>query len=232
MTITLDDRERDIIALCAGATVRRLNLADILIHDAAGDVVLALERKTISDLDASVKDGRLREQRARLMEAYGQRFAFVIEGVMDWSDPRLAGVMTGLILRHRCPVFQTADKRGTAALIAHLDGGADKGRLAPYGATGPAAAVDMPKKKVAGRGAAESMLACVSGVSESAAKAILDEYGDVRAVATALAERGASAVSQITVNGRKLGKVGDKLMAAMVAAGYPIVADPHITGSA
>ena len=226
MTLTIDDRERDVIALCPGATVQRLTLADVLIHDAQGDVVLALERKTVADLEASVKDGRLQEQRARLIDTYGQRFAFVIEGVVDWGDTRLAGVMTGLVLRHRLPVFHTTDKRATAALLAHLDNSADKGKLAPYGADNPAKPADAPKKKVVGRAAAESMLACVTGVSSAAAKAVLDEHGVIKTLVLALAERGAAAVSQLTVNGRKLGKVGDKLLSAMV--GYPIVPETHM----
>lgn len=232
MTVTIDDRERDVIALCPSATVQRLTLADVLIHDSNGDVVLALERKTVADLEASVKDGRLQEQRARLIEAYGQRFAFVIEGAVDWTDSRMAGVMTGLILRHRLPVFHTADKRATAALIAHLDGGADKGKLAPYGADGPSKPAEAPKKKVAGRAAAESMLACVTGVSTAAARAVLDEHGDIRTLSQALADHGAAAVSKLTVNGRKLGKVGDKLLSAMVrdsaTVAYPIVSEPHM----
>lgn len=229
MSVTIDDRERELIALCTGATVKRLTLGDVLIHDSEGNVVLALERKTVPDLEASVKDGRLQDQRARLGEAYGQRFAFVIEGGVDWSDSRLAGVMTGLILRHRLPVFHTADKHATAALVTHLLAGADKGRLAPYSAERPAAPADAPKKKVAGRAAAETMLACVSGVSAAAARAVLEEHGDVRTLAAELASRGAGAVSGLTVNGRKLGKVGDKLLSALVS--YPIAPEPQMTSA-
>lgn len=218
MELILDDRERELIPLLQTATVKRLTLADVLLLDADGNVVLALERKTVADLEASVRDGRLQDQRARLVEAYGRRFAFVVEGKVDHGDPRLAGVMTGLVVRHRLPVFRTSSVKDTASLVEHLAKGAAQGKLEAYDACNPASVADAPKKKVLGRDAAEAMLSCVSGVSKAAARAVLEKYGDIKTVALALDAEGPSAVSGITVNGRKLGKVADKLAAAMCAA--------------
>lgn len=216
--IVADARERDIIALFdpAEIDVRTLDVCDFLFFDPNGSVVLALERKTIADLDASLRDGRMADQRERMTAAYGSRVAYLIEGRVDHADPKTSGALTGLVVRHRYPVFRTADKADTVALLRHLDASAAKGRLEQYGSAVPMGPVQSaPKKRTDNpRDAGVAMLACVSGVSTAAAKAVLDKYTDVPGLVDALRADGASAVKDIVLGKRKLGKVGDKLVAA------------------
>lgn len=221
MSIVADVRERDIIALLGGAgvecAVETLPVADFLLADARGAVCMAAERKTIPDLTASARDGRLVDQRARMREAYGPRAAFIIEGAVDHGDPAVAGIITGLVFRHGFPVFRTADKADTVALLRHLLATADRDRLFPPGAAAPEAPpAGCGKKKVRDhRDAGEGMLACVSGVSVLAARAVMAVYEDVPALVRALERDGAAAVSEIVLGKRRLGAVGDKLMTAL-----------------
>lgn len=56
--------------------------------------VLVLERKTLLDLVASIRDGRYREQKAKLCEAFGAHTcAYIIEGPFSYSpnNPSLIG---------------------------------------------------------------------------------------------------------------------------------------------
>ena len=64
--IILDNREHKLIKLIPDTEVANLDNGDIhfMIDDT---LVLIIERKTISDLSSSVKDGRYREQKARLI---------------------------------------------------------------------------------------------------------------------------------------------------------------------
>lgn len=120
-----------------------------------------------------------------------------------------------MIVRHRFPVFRTTGKEDTVALLLHLEASAARGRLDPY--TGGAAHAEaiVHKKKVLGHeDAGVNMLACVSGVSASAARAILDVHGDVPALIKALQDTGERSVSSIMLGKKRLGKVGDKLMTA------------------
>jgi ERCC4-type nuclease len=218
--IVADARERDVIASFgpdpADLQIRTLDVCDFLFLN-GNVVVFALERKTIADLDASLRDGRIADQRERMTAAYGSRVGYLIEGRVDWTDPKMAGALTGLVVRHRYPVFRTADKADTVALLRHLDASAAKGRLEQYSTEGATAGPvqSAPKKRTDNpRDAGIAMLSCVSGVSAAAAKAVLDVHTDVPGLVDALRADGASAVKDIVLGKRKLGKVGDKLVAA------------------
>ena len=81
--ITIDIREHELIALCQEKqvtfTTASLEVGDIKIESA--DQTLVFERKTMSDLVASIKDGRFKEQKQRLKSVYPfHRITYVIEG--------------------------------------------------------------------------------------------------------------------------------------------------------
>ena len=99
---------------------------------------LVVERKTLSDLAASVKDGRYREQQARLAGALpADRIMYVLEGGSEalCYDERMAqrrptvnglpaaalqGCVASLLLRERVRVVPTRDVGDTAALLLRL----------------------------------------------------------------------------------------------------------------
>ena len=87
----VDDRERDLLRafsdLGVETTTRRLPLGDVLLPR-SGAVV---ERKTLEDLAASIKDGRWREQRTRLLES-GAPVFYIVEGVVDLSGRQAGGL--------------------------------------------------------------------------------------------------------------------------------------------
>jgi ERCC4-type nuclease len=93
----------------------------------AGGVIL--ERKTGADLEASIMDGRYREQRGRLL-AYAAEHkvavGYVIEGILDRLDGRLTESallkhITRLQFHHRIPVVQTASSKETVRLAELIE---------------------------------------------------------------------------------------------------------------
>ena len=59
--------------------LKQLPLGDILIQH--NDIEVVIERKTITDLASSIRDGRLREQKIRLIHNYSKRnIIYIIEG--------------------------------------------------------------------------------------------------------------------------------------------------------
>jgi ERCC4-type nuclease len=78
MKLILDIRERELINICEDLiknntnfkdiTIEKesLELGDIIIRDEDGNDLIIYERKSISDLIASIKDGRYAEQSYRL----------------------------------------------------------------------------------------------------------------------------------------------------------------------
>ena len=100
-----------------------LDVGDIAFYkEGVEQPILLLERKTAEDLGASQKDGRYREQRARLyaMRGSGTAIGYIIENP-PWSptlsrswcrgaftEVNLQQAIARLQLRHTIPVFQSA----------------------------------------------------------------------------------------------------------------------------
>ena len=110
-----------------------LSVARMDVGDATVGGALLVERKTLADLAASIKDGRYREQKARLLAERvrtGAAVAYVIEGAFTFgTEGELASERHGLapsalrtavlttLLRDRVPVVLTRDVDDTAAFL-------------------------------------------------------------------------------------------------------------------
>ena len=111
--------------------IKALPVADIWIGCQDGmplEGAVLIERKSIRDLEASILDGRYREQRGRLLAFCHESKAqpmYVIEGSLSSSTGRLAkrALLTflhRLTLHYQIPVMQTASIEETAELIDTL----------------------------------------------------------------------------------------------------------------
>lgn len=97
MKLILDTRERDLYKLCESLIqtepnfkdikleIETLDVGDIIIRDNSGIDMLIYERKSISDLVASIKDGRYSEQSYRLngIEHHNHNIIYLIEGTVN-----------------------------------------------------------------------------------------------------------------------------------------------------
>jgi ERCC4-type nuclease len=221
----LDDRERGLIGLLPSWTVSHLSIGDIWIgldSDQPARNGLILERKTAADLEASILDGRYREQRARLLAVAAERQAhpvYVIEGDLDRLGARLSRSalwkhLTRLALRYHITIFQTACLQETADLCQLL---AEQWQVDPT-------TFEMPAKLsyVEQRGGqtrqgnsddpevfAVSVLTSCRGISAAGAKAVLEGCGgSLEGVWRASAAQ----LAAIVVGKRKLGAaVGGRL---------------------
>jgi len=185
--VFLDTNER---ALLAEATavgksfpVRRLPVGDIGFY--SGDDLLALvERKTLSDLDASILDGRFREQRARLVDAASQvggpHCFYIVEGCRcrqryhsTGGAERVAGALENLVVKHRICVLFTTSMADTLNTIERLSS-----KLAAKGTR----ATVFGAQKLKTRGGVikdhlfAHMLTVIPGVSMTVAQAIATHY--------------------------------------------------------
>jgi ERCC4-type nuclease len=98
---------------------------------AVGDIqigTLLIERKTIKDLEASVLDGRYREQKTRLLtqcQEKGFSPLYILEGPFSSTTgrlqvPALMKLVARLQYKHGIPVIHTASLEETAPLIKAL----------------------------------------------------------------------------------------------------------------
>ena len=115
-------------------TSKSLDIGDIMITQ---DEIpfLIIERKTIDDLKSSVVDGRLREQRYRLLNASGlppSRIMYIVEGDFQPKSRRLmvkdrgvsnstvVGSIINMLFRDNIKVYRTNSIEETADFIVKL----------------------------------------------------------------------------------------------------------------
>ena len=133
MELIIDNRERQLADLLTDMvyTKKNLELGD-LVWEHEDRSVLVCERKTWADLAASIKDGRFRNQKKRLLETYNpQKLAYIIEGTGDFSDSdvvmingitkkTLLSCVYNTTLRDNIRVFRTGSLVETVELIRSL----------------------------------------------------------------------------------------------------------------
>jgi len=126
MKIDIDCREKELIQFCSllnknndiSLNVIQLHLGDLIINNK-----VIIERKTLTDLAASIKDGRYREQSFRLQKSIeeGYKVIYMIEGNMDLyvgSLPKDTLIRTFYSLMNKgFNVFLTKNVKDTAYFI-------------------------------------------------------------------------------------------------------------------
>jgi ERCC4-type nuclease len=131
----LDTRESDLIRILEGVdgvSVKQLQVADIWIgvdsEGKIGEGGLIIERKSIRDLEASILDGRYREQRGRILSFCQENKTqpmYILEGSLSSNTGRLQKkaiikFINRLIFHYQIPVMQTDSVQETAELIQAL----------------------------------------------------------------------------------------------------------------
>ena len=139
--IIIDHREgklKDIFYNCKDYNISFANLEHgdiqiLLVDETTTTPMFVFERKSIQDLQASIHDGRYRNQKQRMVETYGtNKVYYIFEGVSDTknihghsalagastgaSTGALAGALVNTVLRDKICVFQTKDVSETAQL--------------------------------------------------------------------------------------------------------------------
>jgi crossover junction endonuclease MUS81 len=112
--------------------VTSLPIADFIILENIDDhnsIRLAIERKSIKDLCASITDGRFREQKQRLAESINdtKKICYLIEGAKNISDRELSlsqtiinGSLLNLVFKHDYHLVQTENKQDTFNIVVLL----------------------------------------------------------------------------------------------------------------
>jgi ERCC4-type nuclease len=135
----LDTREAELIKLLPTSTVKQLPVGDIWIgletiveeekrEYAVKEGALIIERKSIKDLEASILDGRYREQRGRILAFCQENKAqpvYILEGALSSATGRLQKkaimkFINRLVLRYQIAVLHTDSVQETAELVEAL----------------------------------------------------------------------------------------------------------------
>ena len=135
ITVYIDTRESQLISLFKGRDldkyqtsisfeVKPLDIGDV--HLEYDQKSFVFERKTVNDLLASVKDGRYREQKARLLSIDNTTISYIIEGddivssKYDRHQSLLSGVYLHTMYRDKIHVVFTKNANDTCTFILTL----------------------------------------------------------------------------------------------------------------
>jgi len=127
MNILIDTRESKLIKLfeenSTNYNKKQLEIGDIqIIKD--DEIILCIERKTIDDLVSSIKDGRYKEQKTRMLSKINSdNILYIIEGRLDkykHNEKQIFGSITNMNFRDKIKVISTNNIEQTYDLIISL----------------------------------------------------------------------------------------------------------------
>lgn len=222
-TLVLDTRERGLAAELADEhfTTAQLDCGDIQIC-LDGRPWLVLERKTLADLTQSIKDGRYREQKARMLAGRADcKVGYVFEGPWSWDRnddaigglPRLTLQSAALncMFRDDVIVVFTRNLADTADLVRQIILRVRKGAFqggAAAAAAGPSSYSQLltvsAKKRtnVDPRTTFVMQLRQIPGVADKAATAICDVWPTM---ASLCATATAATIADVRLGTRRVG---------------------------
>lgn len=190
--IVVDDRERSsaVLSILANTETFNVRVQRLALGDYLVDGRFLFERKTLGDLVASIKEGRLFSQALRLAQVNGVRAALILEGTskslagcgMSWEAIQGALVTVSLFLG--LPVLRTRSPAETVRTFLYA---ARQGRAVAHDALPRRGR--RPKGKTALQ---RHMLQGLPGVGPARAARLLEHFGSVRAVLMAGADELAS----------------------------------------
>lgn len=139
MELIIDNREsiKDYFKDKNYVTFKNLELGDY-VYKYNGEIVLIIERKTVEDYAASIKDGRYREQKQRLLANYDKnKILYLVEGDLTKNNKSfkfnkvnnytIYSSMINCFLRDTINVFHTNTSSETIDFLENLSKKFEKG---------------------------------------------------------------------------------------------------------
>ena len=221
----LDTREGELIRLLQVPedAVKQLPVADIWIGitevNTLSEGGLLIERKSIRDLEASILDGRYREQRGRLLASCHENKTqpmYILEGSLSSGTGRLTKkalmkFINRLIFHYNIAVMQTASLSETADLIQTLT---EQWKEDPTSLQRTTELVKVTdgihvQKKANAMDPRQFAICCIAqcpGISVKAAEQLITTFGSLPGVLQATIKE----LEQVKVGARKIGPVVSK----------------------
>jgi crossover junction endonuclease MUS81 len=105
-----------------------LDVGDIIIEKNNYPLKIIIERKTISDLNSSIKDGRYKEQKIRLKTAANNnnvKICYLLEGVIPYNDKFISkntilGFYHNTMIRDNIIIFRSISIEESCEIIKHI----------------------------------------------------------------------------------------------------------------
>ncbi len=219
--IEIDIREPELIRTALSSevtcTTKSLVVGDYIIY-VNNEPRMCIERKTVDDLHASIKDGRFRDQRQRMLET-GIPIVYILEGRL-YVDKSIQGALENLAIVHNIPVISSVSMQQTVSIIKSLGKklsvpvSKNPGTVVTYNA--PRAKSDTLYSSL------EKMLTTIPGVSGTIAKSIGAKYKTMAELLAAIDLEQDKCLQNVSIESKTLTKkprrLGPALSKRIVAA--------------
>jgi ERCC4-type nuclease len=204
LKIILDNRERELIPFFKNDSIileeSNLDIGDIHFYK-NNELIIIIERKSLSDLSASIKDGRYKEQKQRLLYAIDHKIRkiYFIEGD-NMNDFHLQqsvfdGIMLSNVIRDKIMIYRTKNiedtyltlKRIYEHLPKWLNENWDVDALETIEYSG---IKSIKKENVTYEVAFKAMISTIPGISNSIASVLYEKYKSIENMINIIKEEG------------------------------------------
>ncbi len=180
---------------------------------------MTLERKTEADLQASIKDGRWREQKERLelLRTNGSKVLFLIEKIepskrMYLDFKIIDGALINTICRDGYPILYTDSLKHTLEYVCILYKKIEKGEFEKQMGSSIQTTSSSLKKKMTNSSFFLTCLSSIPRVSVDIAGKIQEQYKDLYSLLQAYKEKGVDLLGDLEIGkGEKKRRLGKKL---------------------
>ena len=217
MEIIIDNRENSLIKLLEENKIvfikKNLEIGDIQFIE-NDKLIYIVERKTINDLGASIKDGRYKEQKMRLLSNHSNNIYYIIEGNIDdcntLNRKALLGSIINMSFRDNIKVISSNNIKDTYDIILQIRRKYDEGKFKEIESSTDnyVSSIKMNKKENMSKELCNIVqLATIPGVSQKISKIILEKYGSMSNLIEEYKKTDNLLLADISLGKRKIGKV-------------------------
>lgn len=217
MEIIIDNRENSLIKLLEenNETFIKKNLEIGDIQYIENDkLIYIIERKTINDLGASIKDGRYKEQKMRLLSNHSNNIYYIIEGNIDdcntLNRKALLGSIINMSFRDNIKVINSNNIKDTYDIIIQIRRKYNEGKFKEVESSTDnyVSSIKMNKKENMSKEICNIVqLATIPGVSQKISKIIIEKYDTLSNLIEEYKKNDNLLLADISLGKRKIGKV-------------------------
>ena len=217
MEIIIDNREKDLITLFEKNNLeikkKNLDIGDIqyIVND---EMIYIIERKTFDDLGASIKDGRYKEQKMRLLANNKNNIFYILEGekkdCKTLAENALLGSIINMLFRDSIKIIFSKDLNETYKIINQIKEKFNTGKFEKIECdkTNYVPSIKTNKKENMDKKLCSILqLSIIPGVSKNTAEIIINKYESLNNLINEFKNNDSKMLSDIILGKKKLGKV-------------------------
>ena len=216
MELIIDNRENSLIKLLEENNInfekKNLEIGDIQFIE-NDKLIYIIERKTVNDLGASIKDGRYKEQKVRLLANNTGNIYYIIEGNIDdcntLNRKALLGSIINMIFRDNIKIINSNNVLDTYNIIIQIQTKYNDGKFKQIESSKDSyiSSIKTNKKENMSKELCNIIqLATIPGVSKNISKIVIEQYGNISNLIDEFKKNDDLLLSEINLGKRKLGK--------------------------